>query len=104
MTEKKANGRPKGATSKNGVFLLKRLKDVLGEDFDPFVKMATIASDDEHKDQFPALKELCNYIQPKLKSVEMKLGDDEKGNNKITVEFVKVSAPSIDSSTEITDT
>ena len=83
-------GRPKGATSRNGIFLLNRLKDVLGEDFDPFVKMATIAADDEHDDQFQALKELCNYIQPKLKAVQLSGGEDEDGlPQSIAITFVK---------------
>ena len=83
-------GRPQGSTSRNGVFLLNRLKDVLGEDFDPFVKMATIAADDNHDDQFQALKELCNYIQPKLKSIEVTPAEDENGLPiGFTVHFVK---------------
>jgi hypothetical protein len=89
--------RPKGSTSRNGVFLLKRLKDVLGEDFDPFVKMAQIASDDDHNDQFQALKELLNYIQPKLKSVELSPGTDEDGKDvEWKVKVIKTDARTTD--------
>lgn len=37
-------GRPAGSTNKNSVFLLKRMQDMLGEDFDPVVNMARNAA------------------------------------------------------------
>lgn len=64
-------GRPKGSTSRNGEFLLSRLKDMLGDDFDPFVTMAEKAKNKDDPDQMQALKEICQYIKPKLKSVDM---------------------------------
>jgi hypothetical protein len=38
---------------------------------DPFKEMAKIGSDLEHEKRFEALKELCQYLEPKRKAVEV---------------------------------
>ncbi len=74
-------------TKRNAAFLLNRLKDMYGEDFDPIMKMAENANRlqkiaDENEDdanaQLDANKEwerLGSFTTPKLKSVEMAGGD-----------------------------
>lgn len=39
--------------------------------FDPFEEMARMASSKEHDRQFDALKELCQYVEPKKKALEV---------------------------------
>ena len=38
---------------------------------DPFAELAKIAMAEDHPDRFLALKELCQYIEPKKKAVEV---------------------------------
>lgn len=53
--------------------------------FDPFIALAMIASDKSHDRQFDALKELCQYIEPKKKQTEHAF-DPEKSTIRIIVE------------------
>lgn len=52
---------------------------------DPFKEMAKLAGDAENPRQFEALKELCQYIEPKKKQTEVSL-DPEKSTIRIIVE------------------
>lgn len=67
-----------GSSKKNAKFLLNRLKAMYGDDFDPIMKMAEIAADEGNDAQLrlQGWKELCGYIHPKLRSVEVS-GDAE---------------------------
>lgn len=77
-------GRTLGALNKSKDRLLKALKAEYGEEFDPIMKMAEIASNDENE---PALrlqgwKEVAQYVYPKLKAIEVTQGTDEDGETK----------------------
>lgn len=80
--------RPKGVPNKNKAFLLDRLKDQLGKDFDPIINAAKNAarmqkladnaednaSDDEfdmRKDTVSAWEKIAQYVEPKLKAIEV---------------------------------
>ena len=73
-----------GSPNKNKQFLLNRLKDMYGEDFDPIInacdnaiKMSELANkggDDEftmRKECVSAWDKIAQYVTPKLKAVEM---------------------------------
>ena len=77
-----------GISNKNKAFLLNRLKDMFGDDFDPIVKSAINATrmqqladgmqEDPEADEFTARKEcsvawdrIAQYVEPKLKAVEV---------------------------------
>jgi len=91
-------GRPKGAMNKNKDFLLKKLQDMYGGEFDPIMKMAENANkmqkiaiefakaeDEDGKPDYEAqAKEfgarikcveawdrVAQYTQPKLKAIEL---------------------------------
>lgn len=81
-----------GSPNKNKQFLLKRLQDMFGEDFDPVIsaaqnaiRMQEIASDaSDPIDEFNQRKECVNawdkiaqYVTPKLKSVELSGNEGE---------------------------
>ena len=65
--------RPKGALGKNKAFLLNRLKDMYGKDFDPVMKMAEQAAtlDQLALNKYPPLRRrvLCMYIYPPRKKI-----------------------------------
>lgn len=63
---KLSKGRPLGSTNK------RRSIELLCEEmgFDPFALLIETAKDPCAKDQFFALKELCQYLEPKKKSLE----------------------------------
>lgn len=80
--------RPKGSPNRNSKFLLQRLKEMYGEDFEPVmaaaenaVRMQQIALESQQsmaEDEFIQRKECVNawekvaqYVSPKLKAVEM---------------------------------
>lgn len=77
-------GRPTGSLNKNKDKLLRNLKEVYGDDFDPIMKMAAIASKEENDDtlRLNAWKEVAQYVYPKLKAVEISQGEDENGERK----------------------
>lgn len=84
--------RPTGSLNKNKDFLLKKLQAMYGDDFDPIMKMAEIASNKSNDDvlKLSAWKEVAQYVYPKLKSVEITPGEDEEGKPlKWTIEVVK---------------
>ena len=81
-----------GSPNKNKQFLLKRLQDMFGEDFDPVIsaaqnaiRMQEIASNtNDPVDEFNQRKECVNawdkiaqYVTPKLKSVELSGNEGE---------------------------
>ena len=73
-----------GSPNKNKERLWKVLRAEYGDDFDPIMKMAEIATNDENE---PALrlqgwKEIAQYVYPKLKAVEVTQGMDEDGETK----------------------
>lgn len=100
-------GRPKGMANKNKEFLLKKLQDMYGDEFDPIMKMAENAKrmqdiavdlegakdkdgDPDHEAQAKefgarikcteAWDRVAQYTQPKLKAVEVDMtvkGDKE---------------------------
>ena len=72
-------GRPIGSLNKNKGKLLRSLKEMYGDDFDPIMKMAEIASNADNDDtlRLAGWKEVAQYVYPKLKSVELSPGTDE---------------------------
>jgi len=74
--------RPKGSMNKNSKFLLNRLQDMYGEQFDPVMKMAQQAvkldelaesepSVSNQKESIQAWGKIAEFVSPKLKAVEM---------------------------------
>lgn len=64
---KLAKGRPKGSPNKR-VSVWETCEEM---GLDPFKEMARIAGDRADPNQFNALKELAQYLEPKKKAVEM---------------------------------
>lgn len=62
----KTGGRLPGVTNKRRS--IDDLCNTMG--FDPFARLIEIARDPENKDSIIALKELCQYVSPKLKALE----------------------------------
>jgi hypothetical protein len=90
----------KGSPNKNKAFLLKRLQDMYGDDFDPIIrmsdhaiKMSAIASEDgsmdNHKTALDGWDKVAQYVQPKLKAVEVSGDPDAPVEIKRVVEFVR---------------
>lgn len=86
--------RPKGSPNKNKRELKARLKQLLGEDFDPVVRMAEMAvalhenatSTRDPSDQKSALDgwdKVAQYVEPKLKAIEVSGEIDSKHTVKI---------------------
>jgi len=78
--------RPKGALGKNKAFLLNRLKDMYGKDFDPIMKAAEqahtldqLAQEDptvaNQRDSIASWLKIAEYVAPKLKAIEHSTGD-----------------------------
>ena len=74
--------RTKGAVGKNKAFLMSRLQDMYGEQFDPVMKMAQQAvkldelaesdpSVSNQKESIQAWGKIAEFVSPKLKAVEM---------------------------------
>lgn len=74
----------KGIPNKNKQFLMKRLQDMLGDDFDPVVRMAETAVKmseiaelsrdiEDYKDCITAWDKIAKYTTPALKAVEVDL-------------------------------
>lgn len=84
-------GRKKGVPNKNKAFLLKRLEDMYGADFDPIVSMCDIAMNPENDDtlKLSALKEVSQYLYPKLKSVEVTGDPDNPIATSVKIELVR---------------
>ena len=74
-------GRKKGTPNKRQSVL----EICAGIGLDPFKKMAEIAQQDEHPRQVDCLKELCQYILPKQKHVDIGI-DPEKSKITIVIE------------------
>lgn len=80
--------RQKGSQNRNKVALLKKLQDMYGSEFDPVMRMAeqatrihaaAIDAEDGTKaliDSVNAWDKVAQYIQPKLKAVELSGGLD----------------------------
>lgn len=60
-------GRQKGTPNKKTQSLLEKCAAL---DFDPFNAMLEIAKDPTHEHRVAALKEVCQYLYPKRKSLE----------------------------------
>lgn len=78
--------RTKGALGKNKAFLLNRLQDMYGKDFDPIMKAAEqchtldqLAMEDptvaNQRDSIASWLKIAEYIAPKLKAVEHSTGE-----------------------------
>ena len=78
--------RTKGALGKNKAFLLNRLQDMYGKDFDPVMKMAEQAltldqlaleepSVTNQKESIHAWGKIAEFVTPKLKATEISTGD-----------------------------
>lgn len=87
MAWPKGKPRPEGAGRKAGVPNKRTsvLEICLGLGLDPFLEMAKIAQGDDEALRFAAVKELCQYIEPKKKHTEVAL-DPEKATIRIIVE------------------
>jgi hypothetical protein len=98
-----AGGRPKGSTSKNTKFLLNKLQEMYGSDFDPVMRMAEMATllqaramdaeaDDSKviKDAIDGWDKIAKYVTPALKAQEVTLnsGEGENGTPLIEVRFL----------------
>lgn len=80
--------RPSGSSNKNKAFLLKKLQDMYGDDFNPVIKMAGNAvqlqkiadlDPEDANTQKAALDgwdKVAQYVEPKLKAVEVSGGMD----------------------------
>jgi len=98
----------KGVPNRNKDYLIKRLADMFGDDFDPIIKAAQAAVemdrltgiiDDEDKGKIAALKECVNawdkvaqYCQPKLKAIELDMNADiEHRVGKVQIEVINAN-------------
>lgn len=101
-----------GSPNKNRSFLLNRLKDMYGEDFDPIIRAAESAvliselaresyeakherAIDDLKMSVDAWEKIGQYTSPKLRSVEVSQ-DPDGGGFILKVERVVVDAKSTD--------
>jgi hypothetical protein len=75
-----------GSPNKNKAFLLNRLKDMFGKDFDPIIRMSEQAAElhklarenhdvPSYKASIDAWDKVAVYVEPKLKSVVHQLND-----------------------------
>lgn len=75
-------GRPRGSQSKNSQFLLKRLQDMYGADFDPVMRMAeNVVKLEEAAKEEPSVDgynsciagwdKVARYVCPTLKAIEI---------------------------------
>lgn len=82
LTQKRSRGRPKGTVAKNHQFLLNRLQDMYGKDWNPILKAAEMATRmhllAEQSEEMADMKasvdawdKVAQYIAPKLKAVEI---------------------------------
>ena len=98
--------RTAGSHNKNKAFTLKKLQDMWGKDFNPLMKasesayrmsqIAEASHDTEeefmrHKECVAAWEKVAQYIQPKLKAVEVSGNEDKPLNGKWSIEFVNAS-------------
>jgi hypothetical protein len=78
-----------GSPNKNKKFLLNRLKDMFGEDFDPIIRMSEQASElhnlaKENRDvsslkaSIDAWDKVVVYVEPKLKAIHYEIGLGEQ--------------------------
>lgn len=67
-------GRTKGSKNRPKNAMLRMLQRKFGEDFHPIMELAKIANDPEADItiKLNANKELCQYVVPKLRAVEVK--------------------------------
>jgi hypothetical protein len=77
----KSGGRKAGTPNKRSSVL----NICLGLGLDPFLEMAKIAMNKIDPRRFDAIKELCQYIEPKKKQMDMAL-DPEKSTIRIIIE------------------
>ena len=87
MGFKKGEPRPANAGRKKGSknVRVSVLEICQGIGLDPFLEMAKIAQDIRHKYRMEALKELCQYIEPKKKHSEIAL-DPDKSTIRVVIE------------------
>lgn len=94
----------KGSPNKNSKFLLTRLKDMYGDDFEPMIKaaenairmqdIANTGGDDEfnmRKECVSAWEKIGQYTNHKLKAVEISGDEESPLSGKWTVEFVNAT-------------
>jgi len=88
-------GREAGIPNKNKGFLLNRLQDMYGDDFHPIMKMAenavklqASADQDPESANFKAAldgwEKIAQYVEPKLKAVDLNASVDLDGEIHIT--------------------
>lgn len=87
MAWPKGKPRPPGAGRRAGTPNKRTsvLEICQGLGLDPFLELAKIAQKEHHDRRFDALKELCQYIEPKKKQMDMAL-DPEKSTIRIVIE------------------
>ena len=82
LTQKRSRGRPKGTVAKNHQFLLNRLQDMYGKDWNPILKAAEMATRmhmvAEQSDEMADMKasvdawtKVAEFVTPRLKAVEI---------------------------------
>ena len=92
-------GRPQGKRNRNKEYLMARLKDMYGEDFNPIMKMAGNAVemqklvDEENTIEtreraITAWDKIAKYTQPQLKAIEVTAGDEpERSDDELREEL-----------------
>lgn len=81
-------GSRKGISNKNKTYLLNKLKEMYGDEFHPIMNMAEnavklqeVANDDPTSNNFKAAvdawEKIAQYVEPKLKAVEVTGKDGE---------------------------
>ena len=87
----KGGAREGSGRKRNKAFLMTKLKEMYGEDFDPIIAMCEIAVNPENDDtlKLSALKEVAGYVYPKLKSVEVTGDADNPIATSVKIELVR---------------
>lgn len=92
--------RETGSVNKNRAFLIKKLKEMFGKDFDPIIRaseqatrlhaMAMDADDPKTvKDSIDSWLKIGEFVMPKMRAMEMSMDDD-------TVEALKTISEKMD--------
>ena len=104
LTQKRSRGRPKGTVAKNHQFLLNRLQDMYGKDWNPILKAAEMATRmhlvAEQSDEMADMKasvdawtKVAEFVTPRLKAVEIQ-GSEKAARQIRDVQINIVSAAS----------
>ena len=101
----KAGGRQKGTPNRNNAFLMRKLKDMFGKDFDPILKAAEMAVNihavaestrdmADMKASVDAWDKVAQYVTPRLKAVDVQDSSGKAARQIRDVQINIVSAAS----------